>query len=142
MERMEKERLLRELEMVRLEQGKVRRENEKEQRLIQEKIMEFERLRLANDLEKDRMIKEQERLQDEKEQELCRREKQEKQLRENEVLRLENLLKEEEIARLEKEAKIWEMQRQITVINPFQRNNLLVGDIRHESLERGSGVGE
>ena len=140
MERMEKERLKRELEMVRLEQEKVRRENE--QRLIQEKIMEFERLRLANDLEKDRMIREQERLQDEKEQELRRREKQEKQLREDEVLRLEKLLREEEIARLEKEAKIWEMQRQMTVVNPIQRNNLLVGDIRHESLERGSGVGE
>ena len=55
-------------------------------------------------------------------------------------MRLEKLLKEEEIARLEREAKILAMQRQMTELNPIQRNNLLGGDIRHESLERGSGV--
>ena len=134
-ERIEKERLIKELEIARLEQEKVRREKEmEEQRLIQEKTMEFERIRLAE--EKEWMIREQIRLEDQKVEELHRREKQ---LREDEVLRLEKLLKEEEVARLEnllKEEKMREMQRQAVLI-PTQRNNNL-----HVSVEHRSGVQE
>ena len=136
MERMEKERLIRELEMVRQEQEKVRREKEvdreEEQRWIQERIIEFERLRL---------VEEQKRLQDEKEEERRR----EKQLIEDEVLRLEQLLKkEEEVARLEKllkEEKIRKMQRQ-EVFTPIQRNDLLRSDNQHGRVGGGRGVEE
>merc|ERR1719239_314266 len=144
MERMEKERLIRELEMVRLEQEKMRKEEE--ERWFQEKMMKEQIIRemerLVKDLEKDRMMREQGRLQDEKELELCRRKKLEEQLREDEVLRLEKQLKEEEIARLAKlrheeniRENFPEIMQQQPQLMPSQGKNQVGGNHLLERVE-------